>query len=433
MLTGAAAAEVRTDARRRGSPACASPTTPCADLDADLVVFAAGIRPRDELARAAGLDVGERGGVVVDDACATSAPGVFAIGEVALPRRPHLRPRRPRPGDGRRSWPTGSPAATPTFTGADLSTRLKLLGVDVATVGDPHAAGDEVVVSDPTTGVWKRAVLDGDGRRARRRRSSATPRRSGRSCRRCASGTPLADVLAAPRARRRPAAPAGPDGRRRARCAPATTSTPARVRAAVGDGHEDVPAAQGVHEGRHRLRVVRADAAGPRSTSSRSPSGAVVVKRLCPHFAMSRAELFDVVRVTGIRTFAELVDRHGTGRGCEICKPTVASMFASLASATSSTASRPACRTPTTTSSPTSSATAPTRWCPACPAARSPRRSSSCIGEVARDFDLYTKITGGQRIDLLGARVDDLPAIWRAAGRRRLRVAATPTARRCAR
>ena len=35
------------------------------------------------------------------------------------------------------------------------------------------------------------------------------------------------------------------------------------------------------------------------------------------------------------------------------------------------------------------------------------------LGEVARDFGLYTKITGGQRIDLLGARVEQLPAIWR--------------------
>ncbi|MPY94077.1 MAG: nitrite reductase (NAD(P)H), partial [Acidimicrobiia bacterium] len=53
------------------------------DLRADLVVFAAGIRPRDQLARDAGLATGERGGVVVDDSCLTSAPGVYAIGEVA--------------------------------------------------------------------------------------------------------------------------------------------------------------------------------------------------------------------------------------------------------------------------------------------------------------------------------------------------------------
>jgi len=53
-------------------------------LEADVIVFSAGIRPRDELARAAGLAVGERGGIVIDDQCRTSDPDVFAIGECAL-------------------------------------------------------------------------------------------------------------------------------------------------------------------------------------------------------------------------------------------------------------------------------------------------------------------------------------------------------------
>src|SRR3954453_7256094 len=52
-------------------------------VEADVVVFATGVRPRDELAREAGLVVGERGGVVVDDSCITVADGVYAIGEVA--------------------------------------------------------------------------------------------------------------------------------------------------------------------------------------------------------------------------------------------------------------------------------------------------------------------------------------------------------------
>ena len=52
-------------------------------VDTDVVVFATGVRPRDELARDSGLEIGERGGVVVDEACATSDPAVYAIGEVA--------------------------------------------------------------------------------------------------------------------------------------------------------------------------------------------------------------------------------------------------------------------------------------------------------------------------------------------------------------
>jgi len=52
---------------------------------------------------------------------------------------------------------------------------------------------------------------------------------------------------------------------------------------------------------------------------------------LCEHFDVSRAQLFDIVRVTGTRTFSELIERHGRGRGCDICKPAVASILASLA------------------------------------------------------------------------------------------------------
>ena len=55
------------------------------------------------------------------------------------------------------------------------------------------------------------------------------------------------------------------------------------------------------------------------------------------------------------------------------------------------------------------------------------------IGEVARDFDLYTKITGGQRIDLFGARVEQLPAHLAARSSTPASSPATPTASRCAR
>src|SRR5437762_7234021 len=53
------------------------------ELDVDLLVFSAGIRPRDELARAAGLPVGERGGIVIDESCRTEDPAIYAIGECA--------------------------------------------------------------------------------------------------------------------------------------------------------------------------------------------------------------------------------------------------------------------------------------------------------------------------------------------------------------
>ena len=55
-------------------------------------------------------------------------------------------------------------------------------------------------------------------------------------------------------------------------------------------------------------------------------------KALCEHFTQSRAELFEIVVATGIRTFSGLIERFGTGKGCDICKPVVASILASTSS-----------------------------------------------------------------------------------------------------
>src|SRR4029453_5584520 len=55
-------------------------------------------------------------------------------------------------------------------------------------------------------------------------------------------------------------------------------------------------------------------------------------KALCEHFSQSRAELFSIVAATSIRTFSGLIERFGTGKGCDTCKPVVASILASTSS-----------------------------------------------------------------------------------------------------
>lgn len=138
--TGVAVGGVATtpDGRVAGLRLAGGDCAPGEVLPADLVVFAAGIRPRDQLARAAGLAVGERGGgVVVDDGCATSAPSVYAIGEAAC----HAGRVYGLVAPGQVMAEVVADQITEgeaTFRGADLSTRLKLLGVEVASVGDPH-------------------------------------------------------------------------------------------------------------------------------------------------------------------------------------------------------------------------------------------------------------------------------------------------------
>lgn len=140
-------------------------------LEADLVVFSAGIRPQDALARDAGLAVAERGGVVIDNHCRTSDPSVYAIGECALwggriyglvaPGYEMARVAA----DHLRHGPVGTPRLE--FTGADMSTKLKLMGVDVASFGDAHASTPGACCyryEDERKQVYKKLVVSEDGR-----------------------------------------------------------------------------------------------------------------------------------------------------------------------------------------------------------------------------------------------------------------------------
>jgi nitrite reductase (NADH) large subunit len=56
------------------------------DIPAQMIIVCTGVKPRDELARECGLEVGERGGIVVDDRLQTADPHIYAIGEVACHR-----------------------------------------------------------------------------------------------------------------------------------------------------------------------------------------------------------------------------------------------------------------------------------------------------------------------------------------------------------
>ncbi len=138
-------------------------------LPVDVVIFAVGVRPRDDLARESGLQIGERGGVVVDEGCRTEDPNIWAVGEVACIEGRCLGLVAP-------GYTMAEIVADRllggggTFPGADLSTKLKLLGVDVASFGDAFAqepGGLEVVISDPVAGVYKKLVMSDDARTLR--------------------------------------------------------------------------------------------------------------------------------------------------------------------------------------------------------------------------------------------------------------------------
>jgi nitrite reductase (NADH) large subunit len=141
--------------------------------------------------------------------------------------------------------------------------------------------------------------------------------------------------------------------------------------------------------------------------------GVEPVRALCEHFDVSRADLFEIVRVTGIRTFSELVAQHGRGRGCDICKPAVASILASVYNEHVLDGERATLQDTNDHHLANLQKDGTYSVVPRIPGGEITPDKLIVIGEVARDFGLYTKITGGQRIDLFGARVEQLPAIWR--------------------
>ncbi len=374
-----------------------------APIDADLVVFAAGIRPRDQVARGAGLEVGERGGVVVDDGCRTSDPHVWAVGEVACHRgRVHglVAPgydmaavvARRLAGDEVAAFAPGEPA-----------TKLKLLGVDVAVAGS-HTGASALVVDDPAGGTYRKLVLGDAGEvvgvvlvgDAAPFASLSGLARSGAA----APANALELLLGT--------ADAGDAGT----VCSCHNVTGAQVREAIrGSGLEDVGA-------------IKACTKAGTGCGSCLPlldrllgeelqlAGKEVARGLCEHFAHTRQELFEIVRVTGIRTFAELAGRFGTGRGCVVCKPAVASMFASLSSGHILDGEQAALQDTNDHFLANLQRDGTYSVVPRVPGGEITPEGLIAIGRVAKDFDLYTKITGGQRIDLFGATVDQLPRIW---------------------
>ena len=382
-------------------------------LDVDVVVFAVGVRPRDELAHAAGLEVGERGGVVVDESCATADPAVWAVGEVAC--------------IGGRCLGLVAPGYTMaevvvdrllggggTFPGADLSTKLKLLGVDVASFGDAFAAEPgslEVVISDPVAGVYKKLVMSDDARTLR-------------------GGILVGDASAYAALRPMVGRELGGD--------PAAYLLPeGAAPAPAGDLPEDatVCSCNNVSAGTIRCSVTDAgctDLAGVKActragtscgsclplvkrlvTTELEKSGVEVSNALCEHFDLSRAQLFDVVRVQGLTTFSDIIARHGRGRGCDICKPVIGSILASLGTGHILEGERASLQDTNDHVMANLQKDGSYSVVPRIPGGEVTPEGLIAIGEVAKDFGLYTKITGGQRIDLFGARIEQLPRIWR--------------------
>ncbi|MBX2810446.1 MAG: nitrite reductase large subunit NirB [Myxococcales bacterium] len=383
-------------------------------LDVDMVIISAGIRPMDELARGAGLTVAERGGVVVGDGLETSDPHIFAIGECAVHRSVHYGLVAPgyEMADVLAGRLTGQDGI---FKGADLSAKLKLMGVEVASFGayfadkDPSSGVRTLSFEDRTQGVYQKLLLSPDARQLLggilvgdassytvlqelARSGNEVPENARELLFGKGGGGPALEL---------------PGTAQICSCHNVTKND---LVGAMAGG--DVVTLSGLKSATKAgtgcggcqpevKRVFEAELAR---------LGHEVNTHLCEHFAYSRQELYWIVKVQKLKSFNTLVEQYGEGDGCEICRPAVASILAAtwneLVVEHSSIQDTNDRFLANIQRGGTYSVI------PRVPGGEITPAKLIKLGEVAQKYDLYCKITGGQRIDLLGARVDQLPDIW---------------------
>jgi nitrite reductase (NADH) large subunit len=396
------------------------------DLEVQMVVYSAGIRPRDDLARDCGLEVGERGGIVVDPTLATSDPAIFAIGECALidgriyglvaPGYDMARALARRLTTPATAGDDSDPAMT--FTGADMSTKLKLMGVDVASFGDAFATtpgAHEIAYDDALDGVYKKLVVDADGEAVLGGMlvGDASAYTTLLQMARGDMPTPEhPEALILPDLGGNAAAGVGvgamADAATICSCENVVKGT---LCAAIVDGCHtvgDLKAATRAGTGCGGCLPLVNDLLNHQLTEA----GLEVDTALCEHFEQSRQDLFELARIHRYSSWTEVLAGHGTGRGCDICKPAVASILASLAHGHILDGDQASIQDTNDHFLANLQKDGTYSVVPRIPGGEITPDGLIAIGEVARDYGLYTKITGGQRIDLFGARVEQLPSIW---------------------
>lgn len=388
------------------------------ELETDLIVFSAGIRPQDELGRQAELEIGERGGIIVNDHCQTSDPDIYAIGEVALWGGRIYGLIAPGNTMAVVAAEHVSNTGTSTFTGADMSTKLKLMGVDVASVGDAHGntpGSLSYSYINQVDGIYKKivvsedrqhllgAVLVGDAEDYSNLLQFALnkmelPEQPDSMILPSVEGGGFAlgvDAL--------------PDTAVICSCNNVTKSD---LVAAVEGGAVTMAAIKDITKAATGCGGCAALTTQVMN-SELTKLGVEVNTDLCEHFPYTRQDLYNLIRVGNIRSFEELLDKHGTGLGCDICKPTTASILASCWNDYILEEQHQVLQDTNDYFMANMQKDGTYSVVPRIAGGEITPEKLIVLGQVGKKYDLYTKITGGQRVDLFGARAEQLPAIWK--------------------
>jgi nitrite reductase (NADH) large subunit len=389
-------------------------------LETDLVVFSAGIRPRDELAHHCELEIGPRGGVVIDNYCRTSDTNIYAIGECALWNGQIF--GLVAPGYQMAQVAVDhllEDATSAAFTGADMSTKLKLLGVDVASIGDGHGrtpGSRAYCFSDEAQEIYKKIVVSENGKHLLGAVLVGDTDAYGNLLQLALNGIklpPHPDTLILPQRDGATSPALGvdvlPDSAQICSCNN------------VSKGHLHAAIEGGVMA----LGDLKSCTKASTSCGGCAPlvkqvldaelkrRGIAVNNHLCEHFPYSRQELYHLVRVESIKSFKALLDSHGQGRGCDICKPAVASILASCWNEYVLKNEHTGLQDTNDRFLGNLQKDGTYSIVPRIPGGEISPDKLIVLGQVAKNYGLYTKITGGQRIDMFGAQVHQLPDIWR--------------------
>lgn len=383
-------------------------------IEVDVLVFSAGIRPQDALARQAGLAIGERGGIVINDDCQTNDSNIYAIGECALWEQKIF--GLVAPGYQMARVACGSllqefTIPTQSFKGADMSTKLKLLGVDVASIGDAQMmtqGAQEMVLQDTVAGSYKKLVVNAEGDKLLGAILVGDNTDYDALLQCYLNDTPL------------------PDHAAHLLFDTSMLSGEVSDNALICSCHNVTKGdlVEAIHAGSHDLASLKSctkagSGCGGCSNMVKTVldnelanMGMEVNNHVCEHFEYSRQELFHLCQVEEIKDFNTLLSEHGHGLGCDLCKPTAASIFASLWNEHILDPIHHSLQDSNDAFMANLQKDGSYSIVPRIAGGEITPDKLIAIGEVAKKYDLYTKITGGQRVDLFGAQMSQLPDIW---------------------
>jgi nitrite reductase (NADH) large subunit len=388
-------------------------------LETDLILFSAGIRPRDDIARDCALEVGPRGGIVIDNNCLTSDKDIYAIGECALWDGKIYGLVAPGYNMAAVALDHLQGLGKQSFAGADMSTKLKLMGVDVASIGDAHGTTEGSLsysYNDEVNQIYKKIVVSAD------KKSLLGVVMVGEAE---DYGNLLQMVLNDIELPKNPEALILPalDGASKPMLGPDALPATAQICSCYDVSKGDICCS--VQNGATDIGAVKADTKAATGcggctalvtqviNAELTNLGVEVNTDICEHFALTRQDIYNLIRVEEIKSFDALLTQHGKGHGCEICKPAVGNMLAACWNDYILEDDHIGLQDTNDIYLGNMQKDGTYSIVPRIAGGEITPERLIILGKIAKDYGLYTKITGGQRIDLFGAQLHQLPEIWK--------------------